>query len=139
MDPSSVNAGNTYIYSYVNNGNISVNYTWSADLTSVTMTPVTPLFADSQYVYYCNNAIDLTGNGQNNGSAGFYTGNGQLSQGPALLYANPPNGMTNVPVNSNNGPWYGSSLGLLFNEPVASESLGGITLTPQGGSPLPPA
>jgi hypothetical protein len=37
---------------------------------SVTMTPTTPLFANAQYVYYCNSAIDLTGNGQNNGSAG---------------------------------------------------------------------
>jgi hypothetical protein len=137
MDPSSVNPGNTYIYSYVNSGNIPVTYTWSLDLMTVTMTPVTPLFADAQYVYYCNNAIDLTGNGLSGNSAGFYTGNGPLSQGPTLLYANPPNGMTNVPVNTNNGPWYGSSLGLLFNEPVASDSLGNITLTPLGGSPMP--
>ena len=141
MDPSSVNPGNTYIYSYVAGANNWATdpwtYTWSSDLTSVTMTPVTPLFANAQYVYYCNNAIDLTGNGQSNNSAGFYTGNGPLSQGPTLLYANPPNGMTNVPVNTNNGPWYGSSLGLLFNEPVAGDSLGNITLTPNGGSPIP--
>ncbi|MFZ1084781.1 MAG: Ig-like domain-containing protein [Terracidiphilus sp.] len=137
MDPSSVNAGNTFIYSYVNSANIPVTYTWSTDLTSVTMTPVTPLFADSQYYYACYNAIDLTGNGQNNANSGFYTGSGPISQGPMLLSANPPNGMTNVPVNTNNGPWYGSSLGLLFNEPVASESLGNITLTPNGGSPIP--
>jgi hypothetical protein len=137
MDPSSVNPGNTYIYSYVNNGNIPVTYIWSADLMTVTMTPVTPLFANSQYIYYCNGAIDLTGNGQNGNSAGFYTGNGPLSQGPTLLYANPPNGMTNVPVDTNQGVWNGSSLGLLFNEPVAGESLGNITLTPLGGSPIP--
>ena len=137
MDPSSVNAGNTYIYSYVTNASIPVNYTWSTDFMSVTMTPVTPLFADAQYIYYCNGAIDLTGNGENNGSAGFYTGNGPLSQGPTLLYANPPNGMTNVPVDTNQGPWYGSSLGLLFNEPFASDSLGNITLTPNGGSAIP--
>jgi hypothetical protein len=104
---------------------------------TVTMTPITPLFADSQYIYYCNNAIDLTGNAQSNNSAGFYTGNGPSSAGPTLLYANPPNGMTNVPVNTNNGPWNSSSLGLLFNEPFASDSLGGITLTPNGGSPIP--
>jgi hypothetical protein len=141
MDPSSVNTGNTYIYSYVANGNNygidPWTYTWSSDLTSVTMTPTAPLFADAQYNYQCNNAIDLTGNGQSNGSAGFYTGNGPLSQGPMLLYANPPNGMTNVPVDTNQGPWYGSSLGLLFNEPVAGDSLGNITLTPLGGSPMP--
>jgi hypothetical protein len=137
MDPSSVNSGNTYIYSYVNSANIPVTFTWSSDLMTVTMTPVTPLFANSQYYYGCSGAIDLTGNGQSNDSAGFYTGSGPLSQGPTLLYANPPNGMTNVPLNTNNGPWYGSSLGLLFNEPIASESLGQITLTPNGGSPMP--
>jgi hypothetical protein len=114
-----------------------VTYTWSSDLMTVTMTPTSPLFADAQYIYYCQSGIDLTGNGQNNSSAGFYTGNGPLSQGPTLLYANPPNGMTNVPVDTNQGPWYGSSLGLLFNEPVAGDSLGNITLTPAGGSPIP--
>jgi hypothetical protein len=137
MDPSSINDGNTYILSYVTNAHVPVSYTWSSDLMTVTMTPISPLFADAQYIYYCQSGIDLTGNGQNNNTAGFYTGNGPLSQGPTLLYANPPNGMTNVPVDTNQGPWYGSSLGLLFNEPVASDSLGNITLTPAGGSPIP--
>ena len=137
IDPSSITPGGLYLHSYVDNANIPVNYTFSADMMTVTMTPITPLFADSQYIYYCNNAIDLTGNAQSNNSAGFYTGNGPSSAGPTLLYANPPNGMTNVPVNTNNGPWNSSSLGLLFNEPFASDSLGGITLTPNGGSPIP--
>jgi LEA14-like dessication related protein len=141
MDPSSVNSSNTYIYSYVAGANNWATdpwtYTWSSDLTSVTMTPTSPLFANSQYYYACYNAIDLTGNGQSNSNTGFYTGNGPLSQGPTLLYANPPNGMTNVPVDTSQGPWYNSSLGLLFNEPVAGDSLGNITLTPLGGSPIP--
>jgi hypothetical protein len=137
MDPSSVNPGNTYIYSNVTYATIPFTYTWSADLMTVTMTPTSPLFANSQYYYECWNAIDLTGNAMSGNYVYFTTGSGPLSQGPTLLYANPPNGMTNVPVNTNNGPWYGSSLGLLFNEPIASESLGGITLTPNGGSPMP--
>ena len=144
MDPSSVTATNTYVWSYVNNAMVPVTYTWSSDLTSVTMTPTsysaTPpvyLFANSEYNYYCQSAIDLTGNSQSNASSYFYTGNGPSSQGPTLLYANPPNGMTNVPVDSNQGPWNNSSLTLLFNEPVASDSVGNITLTPNGGSPMP--
>jgi len=137
MDPSSVTSSNTFVYSYVNSANIPVSYTWSTDLTSVTMTPVTPLFANSEYYYACYSAIDLTGNSQNNANAWFYTGSGPSSQGPTLLYANPPNGMTNVPVDTNQGPWNSSSLTLLFNEPVASDSLGQITLTPNGGSPMP--
>jgi hypothetical protein len=137
IDPSSVTPSGLYIYSYVTNADVPVHYTFSADMMTVTMTPNSPLLANSQYIYYCNNAIDLTGNAQNNNSAGFYTANGPSSSGPTLLYANPPNGMTNVPVDTNQGPWDGSSLGLLFNEPFASESLGSITLTPNGGSPIP--
>ncbi len=137
MDPSTVNAGNTYIYSYVTNGSIPVTYTWASDLMSVTMTPTTPLFASSQYIYYCNGAIDLTGNGQQNNSAGFYTGNGPSSVGPMLVAANPPNSMTGVPLNSTGGPWNNTSLMLLFNEPVASESMANITFTPAGGSAEP--
>jgi hypothetical protein len=137
MDPSSVNSGNTNIYSYVNSASIPATYTWSADLMTVTMTPAAPLFANSQYYYQCTGAVDLTGNSMSGNLSTFYTGSGPLSQGPTLLYSNPPNGMTNVPVDTNQGPWNGSSLGLLFNEPVNGDTLGNITLTPNGGSPIP--
>jgi hypothetical protein len=137
MDPSSVTPSNTYIYSYVTNAHVPVTYTWASDLMSVTMTPVSPLYADSQYIYYCQGAIDLTGIGQQNNSAGFYTGSGPVAVGPSLVYANPPSGMTNVPLNSIGGPWNNTSLMLLFNEPVSSDSMNSITFTPQGGSPEP--
>jgi hypothetical protein len=45
--------------------------------------------------------------------------------------------MTNVPINTQNGPWVNSSLGILFSEAVNADTLGQITLTPQGGSPIP--
>ena len=137
MDPSSITTANNYIYSYASSARVPVTITVSPDFMSSTMTPTAPLTANSQFVYYCNSAIDLTGNVQNGNSAGFYTSSGPVTTGPTLLQANPPNGFTNVPVNTNNGPWYGSSLGLLFSEPVAGNSLGNITLTPNGGSPLP--
>jgi hypothetical protein len=137
MDPSSITPSGVYLYSYVTNAVVPVTYNIAADMMSVTMTPVSPLLLNSEYNYYCNNAIDLTGNAQNNNSSYFYTGSSSVGAGPALVQANPPNGMTNVAVNTSNGPWNGSSLGLLFNEPFASGSLGKITLTPQGGSPIP--
>ena len=105
-------------------------------MMSVTMTPISPLFADSEYYYYCENAIDLTGNAQQNAASYFFTGNGAVTTEPTLVQANPPNGMTNVPVNTGEGPWNSSSLNLLFSAPVATESLTNITLTPQGGSPI---
>jgi hypothetical protein len=147
MDPSSITPSGVYVYSFVTNAAIPANYTFSSDLTSVTMTPKSPLYANAEYYYTCTGAIDLTGNVQSYNapyyyyswpnSAVFYTGNGPSSAGPVLVQANPPRGMTNVPVNTNNGPWYATSLGLLFNEPVAGDSLGNLTLTatPLGGGP----
>jgi hypothetical protein len=137
MDPSSINQSNTHIWSQVANGFIPVTYTWASDLMSVTMTPVTPLFANSYYYYQCDGGIDLTGNGLNNTYAYFYTGAGTVAVGPTLVYANPPSGMTNVPLNSIGGPWNNTSLMLLFNEPVSTESMANITFTPQGGSAEP--
>jgi hypothetical protein len=137
MDPSSITSAGTYVWSYSANARVPVTYTFASDLMAVTMTPTSALAANSQFNYYCGGAIDLTGNTQNNTSDGFYTGSGPVTTGPTLVYANPPNGYTNVPLNTNNGPWYGSSLGLLFSEPVAQNSLGSITLTPNGGSAMP--
>ena len=137
MDPSSATPGNTEVYSYVTNAPVPVTYSWASDLMSVTMTPITPLFANSQYEYQCYYAIDLTGNGQSNAYSLFYTGNGPVAVGPSLVYANPPSGMTNVPLNSIGGPWNNTSLMLLFNEPLSTESMANITFTPQGGSAEP--
>ncbi len=137
MDPSSITPGGTYLYSYVTNAKVPVNYSFAPDLMSVTMTPVSPLLQNSEYYYECASGIDLTGNGQNNASSYFYTGNGPATTGPTVVGTNPPNGMTNVPVNSSNGPWLNSSMGILFSEAVNGDSLGQITLTPQGGSPIP--
>ena len=137
MDPSSVNTGNTYIYSYITSARIAFTYAWSSDLTAVTMTPTSPLPASSQFYYYCGGAIDLTGNGMNAIDAVFYTSNGPASVGPALVYANPPSGMTGVPLNTIGSIWNNTSLDLLFNEPVNAESMGNITFTPQGGIPEP--
>jgi hypothetical protein len=137
MDPSSITNGGTYIYSYVTQAHVPVTYTFASDLMSVTMTPVSPLYADSEYYYECYNAIDLTGNAQNGNYSYFYTGSGPVAVGPSLVYANPPSGMTNVPLNSVGGPWNNTSLMLLFNEPVSSDSMNNITFTPSGGSAEP--
>ncbi|HEX3985959.1 MAG TPA: Ig-like domain-containing protein [Acidobacteriaceae bacterium] len=138
MDPSSIATGSTYVWSYGSNAAVPVTYSYSSDMMSVTMMPTSPLTPNSEFNYACNSAIDLTGNAQSNGGADlFYTGSGSDTTGPSLLQANPPNGFTGVAVNTNNGPFgLGTSLGLLFSEPVASNSLAGITLTPQGGTPL---
>jgi len=137
MDPSSITSNGTYVWSFSAGARVPVTYTFSADMMSATMTPTAALPANSEFYYSCQSAFDLTGNAESGSYVYFYTGAGPVTTGPTLVAANPPNGFTNVPVNTNNGPWYGSSLGLLFSEPVASDSLGNITLTPNGGSPIP--
>jgi hypothetical protein len=136
-DPSSITSSGTFVYSYAVSARVAVDYIFSSDLMSVTMKPTSPLAANSDFYYACGSAIDLTGNAAQNSNIGFHTGALASSTGPTLLQANPPNGMTNVPINSNNGPWNGTSLGLLFSEPLSGNSLGNITLTPAGGSPIP--
>ena len=138
MDPSSITPSGTYIYSYSTSAQVPFTYSFAPDMMSVTMTPNSALAANSEFNYTCNSAIDLTGNAQNNGGSDvFYTGSGPVSGGPTLLQVNPPNNTTNMALNTSHGPWSGTSLGLLFNEAVAQNSIGSITLTPQGGSPLP--
>jgi hypothetical protein len=137
IDPSSVTTNGIFLYSYVTQQHVPVNYTFASDLMSVTMTPVNPLLRNSEYYYQCASAIDLTGNAQNNTNSYFYTGNGPVTTGPTVVGVNPPNGMTNVPINTQNGPWVNSSLGILFSEPINGDTLGQITLTPQGGSAIP--
>ncbi|HEX4004971.1 MAG TPA: Ig-like domain-containing protein [Acidobacteriaceae bacterium] len=138
MDPSSITPSGTYVYSYAASAQVPVKYTFATDMMAMTMTPTSALAANQQFNYTCNSAIDLTGNGQNNGgSYVFYTGSGPDSTGPSVVQVNPPNGYTNTALNTNDGPWNGTSLGILFNEPVSGDTLGSITLTPQGGSALP--
>ena len=137
IDPSSITPSGVYIYNYTTGLHVpAVNYIFSSDLMSVTM-ETSGLAASTQFYYACQGAIDLTGNAQNGNSVYFITGTTTSSTGPTLVQANPPNSFTNGPVNSNNGPFgLGTSLGLLFSEPVAGNSLSNITLTPNGGSPL---
>ena len=137
MDPSSINQGNTYLYSYVTNARVPTTYSWSPDMMTLTMVPFSLLFANSEYNYYCQNGLDLTGNAQQNSSSYFWTAGGPVVTPLTLLAANPPNGATNVAINTNQGPWVNSSMGLLFSAPVAADSLGQITITPSGGSPIP--
>jgi hypothetical protein len=135
MDPSSFTSSGLFVWSYVANAAVPATITVSADMMSATITPTTPLYGNTQYYYACYYALDLTGNAQGNVNASFYTGSGTGSTGPALVYANPPSGSTNVPLNTNQGPWNSTSLDLLFSQPIANQSLASLTLTSQQQQP----
>lgn len=137
MDPSSINQGNTYVYNNSTSAKVPVSYKFSSDLMALVMKPTAALAANTSYQYDCYGGLDLTGNTFSGTYEYFTTGAGPDAAGPVLLTANPPNGFTNVPFDMNQGPWASTSLQLLFNEPVSHNTLSGITLTPQGGSPVP--
>lgn len=137
MDPSSFNQGGVNIYNYGNGTKVPLTYGVSTDLMSVTLIPTSPLTLNREYNYECFNALDLTGNAQHGyGGPYFFTGGGTVVVGPMLIASNPANGSTNVALNNFSGPANSTSLILQFNEAPAENSLGNITLTPQGGSPL---
>ena len=136
MDPATLNTSNLFVWSYVDNGPVPATITIATNFMSATIVPTSPLYANTTYYYACYNAIDLTGNAQSNANASFTTGNGSNSAGPTLVYANPPSGMTNVPLNTNQGLWNSTSLDLLFSQPMSNQSISTITLT-GGGNPIP--
>jgi hypothetical protein len=135
MDPSTITSSGVYVWSEVDNARVPATITIAGDWMSATITPTVPLYTNTQYYYACYYALDLTGNGQSNNYAYFTTGNGPSSAGPVLISANPPNGYINVPLDTNQGPFNNTSLDLLFNEPVSSESLANITVTSQQQQP----
>ena len=131
MDPSTITSSGLLVWSEVDNAPVPATITISPDWMSATITPTAPLYMNTQYYYACDNAIDLTGNQQNNASADFTTASGPSSAGPVLVSANPPSGSTSAPLNTGQGPWDNTSFDLLFSEPVSTASLATITLTSQ--------
>nr|WP_241654471.1 Ig-like domain-containing protein [Granulicella sibirica] len=136
VDPSSVSADQTYVSLTGTNARVPSTFLFSSDMESVTIKPVSALTADTSYGYQCVGALDLTGNNTYTGYVQFTTGSGPSSTGPTLLRTNPPSGATNVPLNTGEGPFNATSLGLLFDKPLSENSLSNVTLKPQGGNPL---
>jgi hypothetical protein len=124
IDPGSVNPGgvNTDVYLYDNSTGTYVTTTisFSADLTTIFLTPTASLTASQSYQlgsYYVN---DLSGNPQQNFAVTFNTGTGAQTTGPVVQQVSPPSGATSVPINA--------PVNILFNEPISGASLKGVTL-----------
>jgi hypothetical protein len=131
MDPGSVNpAGNQYVYVYDNTAGAYVTTTisFSADQTTVFLKPAANLTASHQFQmcsYYMN---DLSGVPQQNFCVSFFSGTGTDTTGPVVQQVSPPSGATGVPINA--------PVDILFNEPIDSASLAGVTLK-QGSTVVP--
>src|SRR4029077_12349740 len=82
---------------------------------------------DRTYYIYAYNALDLTGNPQNNSFSQFTTGFATSSTIPAVVNTNPENLLTGAATNT--------GIQVLFNEPIRPESIVNVTLL-QGGTPV---
>jgi hypothetical protein len=131
MDQGSVNPAGTqyvYLYDYTLGGYVALTVSFSADLTTVILTPTANLGASHQFQMCSYYMTDLSGNAQNNFCIGFYTGTGTDTTGPAVQLVSPPSGSTGVGINA--------PVQILFNELISGASIGGVTLK-QGSSVIP--
>ena len=110
-------------------GAVQASISWSADQTTIFVTPTNPLANGTTYYLYSENLMDISGNTQQPSfCVTFSTGSGTDSTGPVVQQISPPSGLTGVPINA--------PVQILFNEPVSAASLGGVTLQ-QGASVIP--
>jgi hypothetical protein len=132
IDPGSVNPGgvttDVYLYDISTGTYVTTTISFSADLTTIFLTPTASLTASQSYQLGSYYVTDLSGNPQQNFTVNFTTGTGTQTTGPVVQQVSPPSGSTGVPINA--------PVQILFNEPIDGASLGGVTLK-QGSSVIP--
>jgi len=108
---------------------VQASISWSADQTTIFVTPTSTLANATTYYLFSENLMDISGNTQQtNFCVTFTTGTGADTTGPVVQQISPPSGLTGVPINA--------PVQILFNEPVSAASLEGVTLL-QGASVVP--
>jgi large repetitive protein len=127
MDQGSYNA-NVFISDLTGGTTLTVTPSFSADLTTIMLTPTAALATGHEFEMCSSSMTDLSGNVQNGFCVVFFSGSGSDTTGPAVQRVSPPNGFTGVPTNA--------IVSVLFNEQIAGSSIGGVTLT-QGANVIP--
>ncbi len=131
LDPGSVNpagAQDVYIYDTTASSAVSANITFSTDLTTVMLTPVSNLTAGDQFSLCSSAMTNLSGIPQVPLCVNFYAGSGPITTGPSILQVSPPSGATAIGTNA--------LVQILFNEQIDGASLAGVTLK-HGSSVVP--
>jgi large repetitive protein len=130
MDQGSVNPGGAkWVYLYDNTlGYVAFTVSFSADLTTVILTPTANLTASHTFQMCSFYMTDLSGNPQNNFCVNFSSGTGTDTTGPVVQQVSPPSGFTGVGINA--------PVQIRFNKLISGASIGGVTLK-QGSSVIP--
>ena len=128
MAPNSFTAANFYLYDTVLGKTVPTTTTVSTDGTTATLTPLSPLLVNRQYYYLVDNVRGVTGNTAGESYWYFTTQSTTSALLPIVTVVNPSNTLTNVPTNT--------IIEILFNEPIAPDTISGVTVTPNGGSAI---
>ena len=124
MDIGSFRPSNVYVSGGVANSIVPAAISWSADQTTISLVPNSPLNVGDNYSLCSSSMSDLDGNPQQNFCANFtaaFTPNTTL---PAVVSISPESATSQVPTNS--------PVQVLFNEPIQPTSIAQITLKSGG-------
>lgn len=132
LDPTTL--GTNGISLYDNTANTGSNLalgaiTLSSDGTVMSAAPAANLVASHHYTLYWNQygqVRDVNGDYFNGGSIGFTTGTAAVTSAPTIIFTNPSNTFTNVPIDV--------TPQILFSEPIQATSISGITLSAGGNT-----
>jgi Bacterial Ig-like domain len=133
MDSRTLTGTNFYVYDLVLGTYVTVNYSYSADGLTATMTPTSPLAVGRGFQIGARTALDLAGNTIVAFSANFTTAFAPNSVPPTVVDTTPKAGATGIPTNP--------TIQILFSEPVRPTTLGSVNLLLGGsaGTPQPVA
>ena len=128
MDVGSLNVATVGVFSNgCADGTVPATVSWSADQTTISIVPASPLAVGAQYYLYSDSLTDLAGNVQQTFCNGFTTSFSANTNPPTVINTSPENAESQVPVNA--------PVQILFSEPINPTSIGQITLT-TGGNPV---
>ncbi|MBC7925675.1 MAG: Ig-like domain-containing protein, partial [Bryobacteraceae bacterium] len=118
-------SGNIYLYSYATAQCVPGTLSFSSDRRRLNFTPTAPLTTQTQHSWYVGSSVDFSGNNAPGvGGQLFTTAATPDTTVPQVLFTNPANGLSGVPVNA--------AIQILFSEPIQPTSASLVTLTSSG-------
>jgi hypothetical protein len=126
MDIGSFKPSNVYVSGGIANSIIPTTVSWSADQTTISLVPSSPLNVGDGYSLCSASMTDLDGNPQQSFCANFTAAFTVNTNPPTVVNTSPESAASQVPTNS--------PVQVLFNEPIQPTSAGQITLKRAGNA-----
>ena len=124
MDIGSFKPSNVYVSGGITNSIIPTTISWSADQTTISLVPSSPLNVGDGYSLCSSSMTDLDGNPQQSFCANFTAAFTPNTNPPTVVNTSPESATSQVPTNS--------PVQVLFNEPIQPTSIGQVTLKTGG-------